>query len=169
MLSGGDPRSLHGVDDVMPLASADPSTFDGLFECLFSDDEVVRMRAADTLEKIARSRPGLFAGYTQRLLSDVARIDQPSVQWHLAQILAEIELSPKQRARAVAILKQNLDKSDDWIVVNHTLEALGHFAGDDPRLRDELIPILQHHQASTRKSIAKRATKLLAKLQATAH
>jgi len=97
MLSGGDRRSLRGVEEAISLVLADTSAFDSLFQCLFSDDEVVRMRASDALEKIARDQPVRFASYRRRLLTEIAEIDQPSVQWHLAQIFAEIELTPKQR------------------------------------------------------------------------
>ena len=34
-----------------------PKLFNGLFECLFSDDEVVGMRAGDELGMIARTYP----------------------------------------------------------------------------------------------------------------
>lgn len=167
MLSGGDGRSLHGVDRVIAVVLADSRALEALFECLFCDDAVVRMRAGDALEKIARIRPELLAPFTRRFLSDVVDVDQPSVQWHLAQILTEIELTPQQRPRAVAILKRNLERYEDWIVLNLTLHALAQFARDDPELRCELVPILRRHQADTRKSVAKRATKLLAQLQQT--
>ena len=167
MLSGGDSRSLHGVDRVIAAVLADPRALEALFECLFCDDAVVRMRAGDALEKIARIRPELLAPFARRFLSDVVDLDQPSVQWHLPQILTEIELTPQQRPRAVAILKRNLERHEDWIVLNLTLHALAQFARDDPELRRELVPILRRHQADTRKSVAKRATKLLAQLQQT--
>ena len=165
MLSGGNPRSLHGVDQVIAAALVDASALEALFECLFCADAVVRMRAGDALEKIARVRPALIAPYTGRLLSDVADVDQPSVQWHLAQILTEIELTPDQRASAIGMLKRNLGRYEDWIVLNLTLDALAQFARDDPELRRELVPILRRHQTDPRKSVAKRATKLLAQLQ----
>lgn len=162
MLSGGDRRSLHGVADVIRIAADETAVFDELFTCLFSGDELVRMRAADALEKIARLAPQLFVTYRRRLLNDVAKIDQPSVQWHLAQILAEIELTPTQRAQAIRILRRNLERYEDRIVINLTLGALAQFARNDPRLRAELIPILRQHQSSRHKSTAKRAAKLLA-------
>ena len=165
MLSGGDPRSLCGVEQVIAAALVDASALEALFECLFCDDAVVRMRAGDAFEKIARIRPELLAPFTCRLLGDVADVDQPSIQWHLAQILAEIELTPEQRPAAIAILKRNLERYEDWIVLNLTLQALAHFARDDPELYRELVPILRSHQADPRKSVAKRASKLLAQLQ----
>ena len=164
-LLGGDRRSLQGVDQVIAAALADPSALEALFECLFCSDAVVRMRAGDALEKIARIRPELLARFTGRLLGDVADVDQPSIQWHLAQILTEIELTPRQRQRAIAILKRNLERYEDWIVLNLTLHALAHFARDDPELHRELVVILRSHRADTRSSVAKRATKLLVQLQ----
>ena len=165
MLSGGNPRSLRGVEQVIAAALADPGALEALFECLFCDDAVVRMRAGDALEQIARIRTELLAPFTRRLLSDVAEVDQPSIQWHLAQILTEIELTPQQRPAAIAILKRNVERYEDWIVLNLTLQALAHFARGDPALQRELVPILRRHQADTRKSVAKRATRLLAQLE----
>ena len=99
------------------------------------------------------------------MLSDVVDIDQPSVQWHLEQILTEIELTPQQRPLAVAILKRNLDRYEDWTVLNLMLSAPAQFARDDPELHRDLLQILRRHQSGTRRSVAKRATKLLAQLR----
>lgn len=86
------------------------------------------MRAADgALEKLCRERPEEFTRFTERLLTDVAAIEQPSVQWHLAQMLGEIQMTEQQRRRAAGVLVRQLDPSNDWIVVNLTLETLAPF------------------------------------------
>jgi hypothetical protein len=54
---------------------------DELFACLGNADDIVRMRAADALEKVCREHPEWLVPYADRLLSDVAGIDQPSVHW----------------------------------------------------------------------------------------
>jgi hypothetical protein len=108
MLAGGDRRSLGRVDEVIEAVLARPASFGALFDCLFSGDEIVRMRAGDAIEKVARRRAGLLEPYRERLLSDVTAIEQPSVRWHLAQILPRLELGPRERARAIAILGRNL-------------------------------------------------------------
>jgi hypothetical protein len=164
MLSGGDRRSLGRVDEVIGRVLDQPALFGALFECLFDANEIARMRAGDAVEKVVRKRPALMTPYRARLLTEVPHIQQPSVQWHLAQILARIELTPKQRTQAIATLRRNLDAFDDWIVVNLTLEALAHLAQSDRDLRRDLLPILRRHRDSKRASIAKRATKLLAQL-----
>jgi hypothetical protein len=150
-LSGGDPRSLGRTAEVPRLVLRHPGRVEELFECLFSGDETLPMRASDALEKVCRQRPELIVPLTRRLLTEVPKIDQPSVQWHLAQILARIPLSGADRRRAITILKRNLKRYDDWIVVNLTLEALAGF-----------VRLLAEFSGASRKSIARRAEKLLA-------
>lgn len=163
-LTGGDRRSLGRTEEVVAQVRADPSRFPELFACLFSADDVVRMRAGDAIEKVSRTHPDMLEPFRTRLLTDVAAIDQPSVRWHLAQMLPRLSLTAAERRRAIAILRGNLAESGDWIVVNCTLEALADFAQDDAALRRELVPILREHLSSDRRSIASRARRLLARL-----
>jgi hypothetical protein len=123
------------------------------------------MRASDALEKVCRSSPDLLKRFVPWLLTEMSRIEQPSVQWHLAQILAEVELDDSQRAEAIAILERNLDTCDDWIVTNLTMAALGVFARTSPEVRAWLVERLHRHQDSRRKSVASRARKLLAEFE----
>jgi hypothetical protein len=161
-LSGGDPRSLGRTAEVPRLVLRHPGRVEELFECLFSGDETLPMRASDALEKVCRQRPELIVPLTRRLLTEVPKIDQPSVQWHLAQILARIPLSGADRRRAITILKRNLKRYDDWIVVNLTLEALAVFVRAIPAMQTGFVRLLAEFSGASRKSIARRAEKLLA-------
>jgi hypothetical protein len=161
LLAGGDPRALRNADRVIDLASRAPERLAELVQCVFSADAIVRMRASDALEKVCRSHPGLVDRFVPRLLEEMSRIEQPSVQWHLAQILTEVPLDEGQTARAITILERNLDTCGDWIVTNLTLEALAVFARADPAVRTRLAGRLRHYQGSSYKSVASRARKLL--------
>jgi hypothetical protein len=163
-LTGGHPNSLGRTEEVLAAVLTDRGRLRELFECLRSDDEVVRMRAGDALEKIARQQPGWFGPYRKRLLGEVAEIEQPSVQWHLAQILGRLDLDPAQARRAKAILKRNLERSEDWIVLNVTMQQLFEWTGDDPALRRWLEPRLERLSADRRNSVRRRAKRLLAQL-----
>jgi hypothetical protein len=162
LLTGGDPRKLRNADSVIDLASRQPERLQELVECVFSADEIVRMRASDALEKVCRSHPGLLERFVPRLLGEMSRIEQPSVQWHLAQILTEVPLDEAETAQAITILEHNLDTSSDWIVTNLTLQALALFARTSPAVRARLVERLRHYQHSSYKSVASRARKLLA-------
>ncbi len=162
MLTGGNPRSLRNASIVIDAASRQPELLEELVDCVFSADEIVRMRASDALEKACRADPGLVQRFVPRLLGEMSRIEQPSVQWHLAQILAEVQLDEPEHAKAIAILEHNLDTSSDWIVTNLTLQALAVFARTSPAVRARLIERLHRYQDSPYKSVASRARKLAA-------
>jgi hypothetical protein len=45
-------------------------------------------------------------------------------------------------ARAISLWR-NLERYDDWIVLTLTLATLAQFAQHNPKLRNEMIPILE--------------------------
>jgi hypothetical protein len=60
MLSGGNPRSLGRTEEVVTLVLGNGMRLHELYDCLLQDDEIVRMRASDALEKVCRQRPEWF-------------------------------------------------------------------------------------------------------------
>jgi hypothetical protein len=166
MLKGGHHNSLGRTEEVVELVRADRDRLGELFACLADSDELVRMRAGDALEKVCRSRPAWFRPYVERLLGEVAAIEQPSVQWHLAQILDHLrrDLSDEQDRQATELLQRNLAESNDWIVLNVTMDILADWAANDPALAGWLRPQLERLSRDRRKSVAKRASNRLAEL-----
>ena len=160
-LTGGNPRTLGNTEQVVAYVNAHPQKLGELFKCLKSTDEIVRMRTGDALEKICREQPEWFGPYIDSLLSDVAAIDQPSVQWHLAQMIGELPLNETQRRRALEVLKRNLETASDWIVLNYSLETFTIFTRKDASLQKYFIERLKVLSCDSRKSVAKRASKLL--------
>jgi hypothetical protein len=169
LLTGGDPRSLHNVDRVVAALLAERGLLPELIGCVSSDDPIVRMRAADALEKVSRARPHAVEPHLDRLFAEMGGSDQPSVQWHLAQILSEVRLTASQRSRAVELVWRYLDHSDDWIVLNCSLVTMAGFARHDPALVPELIERLRSFETSRYRSLASRSRKLLAEFQRTPH
>ena len=72
----------------------------------------------------------------------MARIDQPSVRWHLVQMLGEVTLRPPQRERALTVLWDCVDHAGDRIVLNYSLEVLAGFVRQDPVLRERFVAAL---------------------------
>lgn len=161
MLTGGDPRALKNCDEVVDLVLRSPERTGELFDSVFSTDEIVRMRASDALEKVCAERPDLVQPFVGRVLDDMAAVDQPSVQWHLAQIVARLTLTDEQQAQAVETLHHNLLTYDDWILTNLTLASLAELARSDPTLRPGLLTVLRRHAGDRHKSVANRVDKLL--------
>jgi hypothetical protein len=166
VLTGGNPRALARTEEVVTLVLGNRTHLKELYACLLEEDETIRMRASDALEKVCRGRPAWLQAYVPQLLTEVAAIEQASVQWHLAQILGEVELTPSQRAAACRILKRNLTEKKDWIVVNYSMETLAKFSRDDGQLRTQVLAMLKGLLSDPHKSTVTRARKLIAALSA---
>jgi hypothetical protein len=166
MLAGGHPNSLGRTEEVVGIVRADRARLEELFAAIADADQVVRLRVGDALEKVCRHEPGWFVPHVDRILGDLGDIEQPSVQWHVAQMLDHLrgDLSDDQTQQATELLKRNLTRSTDWIVLNVTMDVLTKWAHSQPRLASWLTPELERLCRDDRRSVAKRASKRLAEL-----
>jgi hypothetical protein len=157
---GGKSNSLGKVTDVIQLILDDESRLDELYDCLFAEDAWVRMRAADALEKICRVHPDWLLPYIDRFVKELSSNPQASIQWHLAQIYAQVELTSEQKKFAIDWLARILStKEVDWIVAANAMDTLVQFTSDGSFPKLKLIPLLkvqQHHKSN---AVIKRANK----------
>ncbi len=166
MLTGGHPNSLGRTLEVVDAVLADKKKLKDLYETYFSRDEVVRLRVSSAMKRVTIEHPDWTMDFLDGLQSDIAAIDQASTQWTLALLfdLTKGFQSDKQLKRSAEIMKRNLTEHDDWIVLNNSMQVLFDWSKDDPTLRKWLKPHLERFTGETRKSVAGRARKLLAKM-----
>ena len=169
-LTGGHHNSLGNTVAVSEQVNADRSLLPELINTYASDDEVVRLRVSSALKRVAWEHPDWIHEEINSIMDWVERLKQPSAQWSVGQMLLAIGplLSTLERERAIALLKSHIEESGDWIVLNHTMETLAQWAVDDSELETWLVPHLSRFAADSRKSIAKRAQRLLGKFGASA-
>jgi HEAT repeat protein len=162
MLTGGHPNSLGRTVEVVEIILKDSSRLAELYNCYFSEDEVVRLRTSNALKRICAEHPEWLVPYLDKLLSEIANIHQASAQWTLAQLLNSLTsyLSASQKQKAVKVLQRNLEQNDDWIVQNQTMQTLADWAKKDEALNSWLEPHLDKLVDDERKSVAGRAKKL---------
>ncbi len=162
-LTGGHPNSLGNTLEVVDEVFADHSLFEELFNCYFSDDEVVRLRTSNAVKRVCKAHKHVLIPYIDRLLTEIAAIDQASTQWTLANLfdLLSKDLSDAQKDQAEEIMKNNLAHHQDWIVLNNSMETLGKWSKKDESLKTWLLPHLERLSTDSRKSVARRADKLL--------
>jgi hypothetical protein len=159
-LGGGDRRSIGRSDEVAQEIAEDPGLFAQVFQALLGADPLLRMRAADTIEKATREHSELLKPYKRTLLKKVALIGQQEVRWHLAQLLPRLKLTAKERDYAVSILLEYLnDKSS--IVRTFAMQALADFAMQDRQLRARVVPLLESLTADGAPAMRARGRKLL--------
>ncbi|MEM7377790.1 MAG: hypothetical protein AAF460_09830 [Pseudomonadota bacterium] len=162
MLTGGHPNSLGRTLEVVEAVLADKRKLEQLYNCYFSADAVVRLRTSSGLKRVTLEKPDWVVPYLDRLLDEIARIDQASTQWTLAILFAELHgrMTAEQRTRAKRHLKSTLAHHDDWIVLNTAMQTLADWAKADKRLRTWLLPQLVRLSTDRRKAVSRRAAKL---------
>lgn len=166
MLAGGHPNSLGRTIEVVDAVLMDRRRLDELFECYASDDPVVRLRTSNAFKRVAVEKDDWLVPYIDRFVEDIGELDQASAQWTLAQLFQKLaaKMTDRQQAAALKIMKRNLAKHDDWIVLNWTIEVLSNWAKSDVKLERWLMPHLERLANDKRKSVAGRAKKKLALL-----
>jgi hypothetical protein len=162
-LTGGDRRSIGQSDEVTAEVLAEPGLFPLLFEGMLSDDPLIRMRAADAVEKITAQQPDYLQPYKSQLIEQVARINQQEVRWHVAQLLPRLALTSAEIAQAVEILLTYLDDPSK-IVKTFAMQALADLAEQDTSLRPKVISVLTELTQMGSPAMQSRGRKLLRRL-----
>ncbi len=162
-LKGGHPNSLGNTINIVAKVLQNNTLFPELFHCYFSTDEVVRLRTSNAMKRIAREKKALLLPYLDRFLKEISKIDQASTQWTLAQLfgILENDMNKLQMAEAKKIMKNNIANHKDWIVLNMTMDTLARWAQTDLNLKKWLVPHLQRLTKDSRKSVSKKAMKML--------
>ncbi len=160
--SGGHANSLGRAGEVLQLVRSNPERTGELFRCIYSEDAWVRMRAIDTFEKLVRENPVLAEPYIDAIFDDLTKINQASIQWHVAELFVELDLTEPQNKKAIKWLKDKISTSDvDWIVSVNTMRALLHFCDKKLVNKDELMFLFKVQIGHKSKAVRKKATKFL--------
>ena len=166
ILSGGHPNSLGRTIEVVDIVLSDRSQLERLYQCYFSQDEVVRLRTSNAMKRICQEQEQWLVPYLDRFLKEISQIKQASAQWTLAQLFARLdnEFTENQWKLAKEVLKHNLEGYSDWIVLTTTMDTLGKWSVQDKLLAQWLEPRLAALSSDKRKSVSGRAKKILEKL-----
>lgn len=124
MLSGGDLRSI-GKSNIVVSAIRSQQDFDRLFECLYYNERLVVMRAADAIEKITIQSPDYLKKYKEAIIKLCRTAENKELQWHLALLIPRLSLDKKELSNVWNILiKWTKDKNNSRIVRVNALQAL---------------------------------------------
>jgi hypothetical protein len=162
MLEGADRHSIGRADEVARLVLREPRSFRELIKCLWDENPIVRMRAADAAEKVSAKKPRLLDRYKVELLGLLAEAEQIELRWHLAAMVPRLCLTTGERQRAAAALQRYLDNRSS-IVKTFALQGLADLAQNDAGLRAKVKQLLEESAQSGTPAMKARARKLLKK------
>jgi len=163
-LKGGDRRSIGRSEEVVSEVRENPELFDSLIHTILDDDPIVRMRAADAVEKVTTDKKFFLQPYKELILDEISEIEQKEVRWHVAQLLPRLKLTQKEVQKAIAILK-NYMSDDSRIVRTFAMDSLAFFAEKDPKLEAWVITLIEEMVEDGSPAIKSRGKKLLSKLK----
>jgi alpha-beta hydrolase superfamily lysophospholipase len=164
LLEGGDRRTIGRSDQVAALVFEDPGLFPGLIAELWSEDPLVRMRAADAAEKVTRKKHELLQPYKKELLGLMTEARQQELRWHLAVMVPRLLLSARERRVAASFLDSYL-KDRSSIVKTFALQGLADLALKDPGIRPAVLETLHEAARNGTPAMKARSRKLLARLE----
>jgi len=163
-LVGGDRRTIGRADEVAAMVSKNPRLFPQLIAGLWSEELLVRMRAADATEKLTRENPKLLRPYKKELLGLMADAAEQELRWHLAAIVPRLTLSAKER-RIVSSLLHGYLEDRSSIVRTFALQGLADLAEGDAKLQAGVIELLREAERSGTPAMKARSRKLLIHLE----
>ncbi|MGA2096902.1 MAG: hypothetical protein ABSH39_11420 [Candidatus Acidiferrum sp.] len=164
-LEGADRRSIGRADEVARFVLKEPRRFRELIACLWHDDPIVRLRAADAAEKVSAKKPRLLDRYKAELMGLLAETEQIELRWHLAAMVTRLRLSLLERQRTAEALLRYLDDRSS-IVKTFALQALSDLAKTHVTLRPKVKQLLEKSLHSGTPAMKARARKLLRAHQA---
>lgn len=160
MLREGDLRTTGRADEAAALALSDPRLVEDLFAGLTADHPGVRMRSADALQKVCATHPALLQPHAERLVAAARAASQQEVQWHAAQMLAAVDLTPEQALEAASILEGWFHGSKSSIVRTFSLQAVADLSNHHPALRPLALSLVEEGLTAPAHSVLSRARKI---------
>ncbi len=163
MLSGGDRRSLGRSGEVLRLMSTNPGSFGVLLKCLCDRNDVIRMRAADVIEKLSRNESHQLDSHKAELLVQFSKSRQQEVRWHLAVVLPRLRLS-KRECVLVANTLQNYLEDRSSIVKASAMQGLADLTRQCVFLRPKAIRLIRASTIAGTAAMKARGRRLLKEL-----
>jgi len=163
-LKGGDFRSIGKSGDAVTAVLRTPALFSDLIAGMLDGDRLVRMRAADAVEKATRMHPEWLQPWKGALLGDVSTLEDKELRWHVAQMLPRLRLTSADKATVVRILLGYL-KDQSSIVKTFSMQALADLAEQDEQLLDQVLPLIDRLTRTGTPAMKSRGRKLLKQLE----
>lgn len=141
-LAGDDRRSIGRSNEIASKVLRQPRQFAELIGLLWSNDAIVKMRAADAVEKISLQKPEWLGPYKHALLRALEEAEQPELRWHLALMIPRLPLAKSELKRTVESLQRYLNDRSS-IVKTCALQGLADLSKLHPALRQSVRHLLQ--------------------------
>jgi HEAT repeat protein len=155
-LDGGDLRSDGAANPVADAVNKDLKLIPELIDGLHDERDVVRGRAADVLEKVARKHPEEFMPHLNSLLAVLEQAEIPMVRWHLAMLLGHlVPLGEEHESICAALISRLSD--DSVFTISWAIVSLCILARSNPSFTQAALhairPLSSHSSVAVRAKV----------------
>lgn len=161
-LAGGDRRSIGAATAIAEEIKAEPQRFPLVWRLLRHQDPLVRMRAADALEKASRQMPRQLQPFKMDLLGRRLEDGTPELRWHLLAMSACLALDQHEAVTLMRHCHDALTMARSRILSVVALQTAYDVASEHPKLAGTLWGMLDFAAGSDMPSLRARAKKLRA-------
>lgn len=151
-LSGGTLISDGRADEVVGEVLDDMSLLPKLVEGLQEEDDVIRGRAADVLEKISRFHPEKMIPNLQTFMDLAVNDSVPMVRWHLAMIFGRMIFSEEYTEIVLPTLLELL-KEDSVFVISWAIVSLTIIGQEFSHKRASILTCIEQLRSHPSKAI----------------
>ena len=159
-LTGGDFRSLADSRLLIKYIKSQDE-FNELIAMLSHPDDIVRMRAADVIEKITAGNKDYLTSHKTAIIAQCKCEMRKEIKWHYALLLSRLPLTRKEAGVVWERLSEWVsDRAESRIVRVNSLQALFEIQTHFPELANDFNLLLLTIESENIPSLSARIRKL---------
>lgn len=168
-LKGGDLRSIGRANEVAKQIGNDQKLFDEVFQGIFDNDPIIRMRSADVAEKVSQKYSTLLRKHKSKILKDLSEFEQQEVKWHIALMLSRLEFTKTESEKVFVELSKWIVGDKSKIVRVNAMQALADISIKNFNLKTKTIALIRKQIETGTPSLTSRGKRLLNELKNEIH
>jgi hypothetical protein len=134
--------SKEELQELANAALQKPGRIKKLFEFLFHEEPRVQAQTARAICRVAEAQPALIQPYKDLLFQDVAVNEHWILRASFCRMIPKLKLTSRDIHRVEKILVDYLN-DESSVVKTCAMEALFELTRIEPKLRDDIMPLLE--------------------------
>lgn len=162
-LSKGKQNSLGETLKVVDFIKKNPKKVEHLFQCFYSENSLVAMRAMNGVKRIIKDDKKVFLTNKDRFLNEFSNSKHNVVKLGLITIYFDFlnHFEEKEVSKIKTIVLNWTKNSSDWMILAQGMKLLEKLSKSDKSLKLKLIEVAKRLKNDERKVVRTKAQKIL--------
>ena len=162
-LSKGKQNSLGETLKVVDFIKKNPKKVEDLFQCFYSENSLVAMRAMNGVKRIIKDDKKVFLKNKDRFLNQFSNSKHNVVKLGLITIYFDFlnHFEEKEISKIKTIVLNWTKNSSDWMILAQGMKLLEKLSKSDKSLKLKLIEVAKRLKNDERKVVRTKAQKIL--------